>query len=172
MRISADSVWEEDRRMPSNDVLGGRLRPDSSAAMIPWCSLRVAVALSRCLITTLVLFAIVLICLSTATAQDKKPSQADDPTQLSLEDLMKAEIYSASKHWQNVAEAPSSISIVTADQIQKYGYRTLADILRSVRGISIANDRNYSYMGVRGFARPGDYNTRVLLLVDGHRMWK
>ncbi len=79
-------------------------------------------------------------------------------------------VYSASKYEQKVTEAPSSVSIVTADEIKKYGYRTLADILRSLRGFFVTNDRNYSYVGVRGFARPGDYNTRLLLLVDGHRV--
>ena len=48
--------------------------------------------------------------------------------------------------------------------------RPLADILRGVRGFYVTNDRNYSYLGVRGFSRPGDYNARVLLLVDGHRL--
>ncbi len=79
-------------------------------------------------------------------------------------------VYGASKYEQKVTEAPSSISIVTAAEIKKYGYRTLADILRSVRGFFITNDRNYSYAGVRGFNRPGDYNTRILLLIDGHRV--
>jgi iron complex outermembrane receptor protein len=79
-------------------------------------------------------------------------------------------VYSASKYEQKVTEAPSSVSIVTADEIKKYGYRTLADILRSIRGFYVTYDRNYSYLGVRGFARPGDYNARVLLLVDGHRL--
>jgi iron complex outermembrane receptor protein len=104
-------------------------------------------------------------------AQDGKTQQ--DITDLSLEDLMKIEVdsvYSASKYIQKVTEAPASVTIVTSDEIQKYGHRTLADILRSVRGFYITNDRNYSYIGVRGFARPGDYNTRVLLLVDGHRI--
>ena len=91
----------------------------------------------------------------------------------SLEELMNLEVesvYSASKYSQKVTEAPSSVSIVTSEQIQRYGYRTLADILRSVRGFYVTNDRNYIYLGVRGFARPGDYNTRVLLLIDGHRI--
>ena len=39
-----------------------------------------------------------------------------------------------------------------------------------MRGFYVTNDRNYSYLGVRGFSRPGDYNARILLLVDGHRM--
>jgi iron complex outermembrane receptor protein len=79
-------------------------------------------------------------------------------------------VYGASKYEQKVTEAPSSISIVTAAEIRKYGYRTLADILRSIRGFFVTYDRNYNYIGVRGFNRPADYNTRVLLLVDGHRI--
>ncbi len=79
-------------------------------------------------------------------------------------------VYGASKYEQKVTEAPSSVSIVTATEIKKYGYRTLADILRSIRGFFISYDRNYHYVGIRGFSRPGDYNTRVLLLINGHRI--
>jgi outer membrane receptor for ferrienterochelin and colicins len=79
-------------------------------------------------------------------------------------------VYSASKYDQKVTEAPSSVTIITADEIQKYGYRTLADILQSVNGFFVTSDRNYSYLGVRGFNRPGDFNTRILLLIDGHRL--
>ena len=78
-------------------------------------------------------------------------------------------VYGASKYEQKVIEAPSSVSLITSSDIKKYGYRTLADILRSVRSFYITYDRNYSYVGVRGFGRPGDYNSRVLLLIDGHR---
>ena len=97
----------------------------------------------------------------------------DDLTQKSLEDLMNIEVasvYSASKYSQKVTEAPSSVSIVTSEQIQLHGYRTLAEILGSVRGFYVSNDRNYTSVGVRGFAPAGDYNTRILLLIDGHRI--
>lgn len=100
----------------------------------------------------------------------------DQPTglgELSLEDLMKIKVqtvYGASKFEQQVTEAPSSISLITSDDIARYGYRTFADVLRSVRGLHVTNDRNYSYIGVRGFLRPGDYNSRVLVVIDGHRM--
>ena len=35
-------------------------------------------------------------------------------------------------------------------------------------GFYLSNDRNYSYLGARGFSRPSDYNNRILILVDGH----
>ena len=34
----------------------------------------------------------------------------------------------------------------------------------------MTNDRNFSLLGVRGFGKPGDYNSRILLLVNGHRV--
>lgn len=93
-----------------------------------------------------------------------------DLTKLSLEQLMEVTIESVSKFEQKIAEAPASVSIITSDDIKKYGYRNLADILRSIRGLFLRYDRNYHYLGLRGFSRPGDYNSRFLLLVDGHRM--
>jgi len=92
---------------------------------------------------------------------------------LSIEDLMSVDIdtvYGASGFKQKVTEAPASVTIITSDDIQKHGYRTLADILRNVRGFFVSYDQNYSYVGVRGFGLPGDYNSRVALLIDGHRM--
>jgi outer membrane receptor for ferrienterochelin and colicins len=94
-------------------------------------------------------------------------------TELSIEQLMDLridDVYSASMYQQKVTRAPSSVTIVTAEKIAKFGYRTLADILRSVGGYHVSNDRNYSYLGTRGLLRPGDYNSRTLVLINGHRM--
>jgi len=79
-------------------------------------------------------------------------------------------VFSASKYEQKVTEAPSSVSIVTAEEIKKYGYRTLSDILRSLRSFHITYDRTIHQAGVRGFNRPGDTNSRFLLLIDGLRL--
>lgn len=97
----------------------------------------------------------------------------DDLTGLLIEDLLKIEVgtvYSASKFEQQTIDAPSSISIVTKSDIKQYGYRTLTDILNSLAGFYTSYDRNYNYIGARGFNRPGDYNSRVLLLIDGQRV--
>jgi outer membrane receptor for ferrienterochelin and colicins len=91
----------------------------------------------------------------------------------SLEDLLNIQIdtvYGASGFNQIVTEAPASVTIITSEDIRKYGYRTLADILRNVRGFYVTYDRNYSYLGVRGYGPPGDYNSRIALMIDGHRL--
>ena len=119
-----------------------------------------------------VTLAVVLICALAASAGAQQPAgEAQAP--ITLEQLMAMDVervFGASRFQQSVLDAPASVSIVTRDDIERFGYRTLADILRSVRGFYVSNDRNYSYVGVRGFSRPGDYNTRVLLLIDGHRL--
>src|SRR5688572_12788476 len=114
--------------------------------------------------------------LAAATEPGTESPAKDDAellSNLSMDELLNVRVtsvYSASKHEQKIAQAPAAVSIITADDFKKFGYRNLAEALRSVRGFYAANDRNYSYLGIRGFNRPGDYNTRVLLMVDGHRM--
>jgi iron complex outermembrane receptor protein len=105
--------------------------------------------------------------------EQQSPTPPPDLSELSLEELAALKIdsvYGASMYLQKVTEAPASVTILTAAELQRFGYRTLADALRSVRGFYVTNDRNYSYLGVRGFSRPGDYNARILLLIDGHRL--
>src|SRR6266581_2052736 len=51
---------------------------------------------------------------------------ASELADLSLAQLMELEVptvVTASKHEQKVTEAPSAVSIVTAEYIKKYGYR-------------------------------------------------
>lgn len=98
-------------------------------------------------------------------------SQADqDLLSMNLEDLQGVKVFGASRHFEDARIAPSSVSIITANDIRRNGWRTLADALRSLKGFYTSYDREYAYLGVRGFLRPGDYNSRVLLLMNGHRL--
>lgn len=95
---------------------------------------------------------------------------AEQLVDIPFEQLVTLEVSSASRYPQKISEAPSAAVVVDSDEIRTYGYRTLADVLRSMPGLYISDDHSWSYIGVRGFSRPGDYNTRVLLLVDGYRV--
>lgn len=91
----------------------------------------------------------------------------DDLTSLPFEQLLETEVLTASKFARQISDAPSAVTVVTAEDIKAYGYRTLADILNSVRGLHTSYDLTYTYLGGRGFGRPGDYTGRILLLIDG-----
>jgi iron complex outermembrane receptor protein len=93
-----------------------------------------------------------------------------DLLDMNPEDLMKIPVViGATKVEQKTTEAPSSITIISADEIKRYGYRTLGDVLESVQGFYVSYDRNYQFLGARG-VNLGDFNSRILLLVNGHRV--
>ncbi len=79
-------------------------------------------------------------------------------------------VQSAAKYPQLIKNAPASVTVITRDEIKRYGWRTLADLLKSIQGFYVTDDKNYSYLGVRGFQRAGDYNGRILALLNGHTL--
>ncbi|MBD9354954.1 TonB-dependent receptor plug domain-containing protein [Methylomonas albis] len=79
-------------------------------------------------------------------------------------------VFSASRHEQPITKAPAAVDVITSEQIKHYGWRTVAAMLGSLPGFLSTYDRAYQHVGVRGFAPPGDYNTRILVLIDGHRV--
>ncbi|MCU0914114.1 MAG: TonB-dependent receptor [Planctomycetes bacterium] len=110
---------------------------------------------------------------ASAGTEPNQPRAEENYLDMSIEELMDVSldtVQGASKYAQKLRSAPASVTIVTGDEIRQYGYRTLAEVLRSVPGFYLNYDRNYHYLGTRGFRRPGDYDSRILLLVDGHRV--
>ncbi|RDU98131.1 TonB-dependent receptor [Trinickia dinghuensis] len=87
-----------------------------------------------------------------------------------LEALMQVKVRTATLFSQSVADAPAAVVVLTAKDIQAFGWRTLGDALASLPGLYTSYDRTYTYLGARGFQRPGDYNSRFLLLIDGMRV--
>lgn len=97
-------------------------------------------------------------------------AQAAGPlSNIKLENLLDVEVEGPSRFAQPLSEAPAAVSVITAEDIRRFGFRNLAEALQSVRGVNVSYERDYHYVGIRGLARPGDYNTRMLLMTDGIR---
>ncbi len=92
---------------------------------------------------------------------------------LDFQNLMNIKIdkvYSASKKLQLITEAPSLVSIITKDDIKKYQFKTISDVLKTQSGFYHTNDRDHDYIGVRGFGAIGDFNNKIALLINGHQI--
>lgn len=107
---------------------------------------------------------------SAAAPVQAQVDELESLASMPLGSLLDVEVSGASKFTQPLRSAPSSATVITAAEIYALGYRSLSDVLRSIRGLQVNSDRAYAYLGVRGMVAPGDYNTRVLLLIDGNRI--
>ena len=127
----------------------------------------------QCRSASVLLIAGVLLSASLASAQQPTPppnKATVDPSTMDLEQLMKIEVVVAgSKRVQQTRDVASFVSVVTAADIKQHGYRTLSAVLKTLTGFYLSDDRAYTFIGVRGFQRSGDYNSRVLLLLNGQR---
>ena len=97
-------------------------------------------------------------------------AQPADLTSLSLESLMALTVVGASKYEQKQSEVAAAVSVVTRSEIKAFGWRTLADALASLPGVHTTYDRQYTYLGTRGFGLPGDLTTRLLITINGNRV--
>src|ERR1051325_2769705 len=78
------------------------------------------------------------------------------------------EVTAASRVTESVEDAPSSVTIIPREELVAFGYPTIVEAVRGVRGMYVWNDHSYAALGVRGLGRPGSYTNRELILLDGH----
>jgi outer membrane receptor for ferrienterochelin and colicins len=118
--------------------------------------------MQRILLLYILLFSSIL-----CFAQDT--TQAGKLAGMSLEDLMSVKVVSASGRAQTVQEAPSTIRVITSQQIEDRGYEKLADVLRDLEGVDVIHVGGYmpNIFYFRGMY--GAENLRTLLLIDGIR---
>jgi outer membrane receptor protein involved in Fe transport len=110
------------------------------------------------------------LCLALCAALPAVADPSAELTTLSLEQLLDVTIIGASKYEQKQGEAAAAVSVITRQEIQAFGWRTLAEALASLPGVSATYDRQNTYISTRGFGLPGDFDTRVLVMVDGNRV--
>jgi outer membrane cobalamin receptor len=95
---------------------------------------------------------------------------AADVTDMSLEQLLQISVVGASKYEQKQSQIGAAVTVITRQEIRAFGWRTLDQALASLPGVYVTYDRQFTYLGVRGFGLPGDYNTRVLVTINGNRV--
>jgi len=79
-------------------------------------------------------------------------------------------VTAAARTAQRVDEAPASVSLVSRQEIEAFGYQSIAEALTGIRGVIVTDDRVTPFLGVRGFARLGSAGSRVLTTLDGHTL--
>jgi len=92
-----------------------------------------------------------------------------DITDIPFEKLLATEIITAARLAKQVSDAPSAVSIVTAQDIRQYGYRSLTDILNGMRGLYVTQGPFYGLLGGRGYGTPADFAGRVTVLINGYK---
>src|SRR5207249_9947395 len=100
-------------------------------------------------------------------AQNDSLPNASGLTGFSLEQLMNIRVVTASKSEQKMSEAPSTILVITSQQIEERGYEELDDALRDIPGIDLVHIYG-GFSTIKTFrGMYGDENRRILFLIDG-----
>ncbi len=97
-------------------------------------------------------------------------SSLEDLLRFSLHEEKNVSVQAASKYGQSVRRTPASVLVISRDEIVRHKYRSIPEALQAVPGFFVYNDTLYDFVNVRGMGLPGDFNTRVLLLLNGHTL--
>ena len=102
-----------------------------------------------------------------AKAQTDSVPEVNNLLNLSLEQLMNVKVVTATGYLQTATEAPSTITVITAQQIRERGYEQLEDALRDVPGIDLIHINGYAPTLIYFRGMYGAENLRALLMIDG-----
>jgi outer membrane receptor for ferrienterochelin and colicin len=100
--------------------------------------------------------------LAAAATISTAPVVGSDLLDLPFEDLLQVEIRSAGKRAEEIRDIPASLTILTREEIERYGWLTLEEVLRSAPGFFILDNIEERFIGTRGAVGGG-----VQFLVNG-----
>src|SRR5437667_5886010 len=91
-------------------------------------------------------------------------------TDVSLEELGRIEVTTASKEPVQASQTPAAIYVITQEDIRRSGATSIPEALRLVPGVEVARiDSNTWSLGVRGFGSA--LSRSVLVLIDGRSVY-
>jgi iron complex outermembrane recepter protein len=104
-----------------------------------------------------------------AVAARAEPS-GDRLASLSIEELSQIEITSVSKRAESLADAPTSVFVITAADIRRSGATTLPEALRLAPNLQVNRASAFEYtVTARGFASSSA--NKLLVLIDGRSVY-
>ena len=87
-----------------------------------------------------------------------------------LADAYERVVVTASRYGQSPLDSPSTVTILTNEDIRLSGAATLADVLRRVAGVDVMTlSASQADVSIRGFNR--ELSNKVLVLVDGRSIY-
>ena len=113
----------------------------------------------------------VSLALTAVSARGQSQDPGDDTLrQLSLEELGRIDVTSASRHAEPVGEAAAAVTVITQDDIRRAGVTTLADALRLVTGLQVARANGQTWsVSARGFSTAA--GNKLVVLIDGRSVY-
>ncbi len=92
------------------------------------------------------------------------------PLDLSLEDLLKADIVTASRKAQAVQDVAAAVFVITRDDIERAGAASVPEALRLAPGVQVARLSSGRWaVSVRGFN--SRFANKLLVLIDGRSVY-
>lgn len=89
---------------------------------------------------------------------------------MSIEELMKIEVTSASRRSQKLSEVSSAIFVITQDDIRRSGATSIPEALRMAPGVEVARLGTDKWaISVRGFN--GRFANKLQVLMDGRSVY-
>jgi len=114
------------------------------------------------------LFYIFFFCIANITHVSAEITQ-ETLAHISLEDLTQIQTSSIANRYDTDAfQSASAVTVITREEIERHGYKTLEELLTNVVGFDQGYHPRRSLVTNRGFRQ--DINTNYLLLIDGHRL--
>jgi outer membrane receptor protein involved in Fe transport len=104
----------------------------------------------------------ILSCGSFSSSVGAQSLETDELLQLPFDELLQVQIRSAGKRDEQIRNIPASVTIVTREEIQRYGWISLEELLRNVPGFFVLDNIEERFLGTRGAVGGG-----VQFLVNG-----
>jgi iron complex outermembrane receptor protein len=105
-----------------------------------------------------------------ANQDEQSTTKPVDLTSMSMEDLMKIQVTSASKKSESLSAAPAAIFVITAEDIRRGEFSSVPEALRTVPGLYVAQLNSHVWLvTARGFSNV--YNDKMLVLIDGRSVY-